>query len=65
MSLIICEIFMPVFLTTALGIAVCPILADAKRFVGLSTNCTVQNCKSVSVQDAHASQYQARLIGSK
>jgi len=46
-------------------IAVCPILADAKRFVGVSTNCTVQNCMSVSVQDARASQYQARLIGSK
>ena len=53
------------FERTAVCIAVCPILVDAKRFVGVSTNCTFQNCMSVSVQDAHASQYQARLIGSK
>jgi len=50
---------------SALGIAVCTILADAKRFVGVSTNCPVHNCMSFSVQDARASQYQARLIGSK
>jgi len=40
-------------------------MADAKRFVIVSTNCTVQNYMIVSVQDAHSSQYQARLIGSK